>query len=118
MSASMKRPLAASIVLILGVVVRLTSGLQLINRGLTLLSQEDEFAVYFGEDSPYPNQTEIRFENIGFGAPGFEIEDGHNFTLLCHGERIPGWKLVWTSNSYRYQSQVKLTDHKRHSNNR
>ena len=106
MSASMKKPFVASIVLILGVVVRLTSGLQLINRGLTLLAPEDEFAVYFGEDSPYPNQTEIRFENVGLGAPGFQVEEGNNFTLLCHGERIPGWKLVWTSDSFRYQTKV------------
>jgi hypothetical protein len=103
----------AFVVLILGVATRLSYCLQLRNRGLTLLTSEQEFQIYFSEDSPYNNynnsgsESQVTFQNIGLGAPGFEAEYGKNFSLLCFGPRIANSRLIWTSDAFLFHKRVR-----------
>ena len=104
---SLKSALVSLLLSILAILTRSTHGLQLHQRGLSMMTSEQEFEVYSTEKSPYRNETGIRFENIGFGAAAFEVEAGQNFTLLCLGPRQEGFSLGWTSNSFQYLSKVR-----------
>ena len=84
------------------------SGLQLRHRGLQLLPPSREFEIYRSSPGLYPNETEIRYENIGFGVPAFEVDAGLNFSLYCSGPRREGHRLGWTSDSLQFHSEVIL----------
>ena len=85
--------------LIIFCITKISSGLQIQTQGLTLVTPEDEFVIYSGPDSPYFNRTDIQFENVGKAMAAFAVDKGANFSLLCEGLRVEGFKLKWTSNA-------------------
>ena len=87
---------------------RLASGLQLRQQGLHMLTSSAEFDVYRNAEDLYPNETEIKYDHVGFGVAAFEVDAGLNFSLFCTGPRHDGPKLVWTSNSFQFYSEVIL----------
>ena len=81
-------------------------GLQLRHRGLQLLPPAREFEIYRSSPELYPNETDIRYDNVGFGVPAFEVDAGLDFSLYCTGPRREGHRLGWTSDSLQYHSEV------------